>query len=82
MKHSVEETLRLGWMVRILDPYGPGRSLRFAEANRREMAEHKAGALIQSTRDRLVVAAVEQALSLPERTSFHTAPPSCATPRR
>jgi tetratricopeptide (TPR) repeat protein len=71
LKRSVEETLRLGWMVPILDPYGPGRSLRFAEANHREMAEHSAGALIESARDRLVVAAVEQALSLPKRTSLH-----------
>ncbi len=71
LKRSVEETLRLGWMVPILDPYDSARSLRFAEVDRREMAEHNAGALIESARDRLVVAAVEQALSLPKRTSFH-----------
>jgi tetratricopeptide (TPR) repeat protein len=71
LKRSVEEAVRLAWMVPIFDPYGPGCSLRFAEADRREMAEHNAGALIGSSRDRLVVAAVEQALSPPKRTSFH-----------
>ncbi len=71
LKRSVEETLRLGWMVPILDPYRSSLSLRFAEVDRREMAEHNAGTLIESARERLVVAAVEQALSLPKRTSFH-----------
>lgn len=72
VNHSIDETLRLGWLAPIFDPYGPGRSLRFAEAAHREMAEHSATALNERSRDRLVVAAVEQALSLPERTSLYT----------
>jgi tetratricopeptide (TPR) repeat protein len=72
VKRSIDETLRLGWMAPIFDPYGPGRSLRFAEADHRQVAEHSATALNEKSRDRLVVAAVEQALSLPERTSLYT----------
>jgi tetratricopeptide (TPR) repeat protein len=68
---TVEDALRLGWLAAVADPYSDDRSLRFSEPLYAQTALRHANALIQSTRERLVLGAVKQALSLPQKASVY-----------
>ena len=71
MRHSIDEALQLGWLASVPDPYSNDRGIRFTERLFAEVAEGYSAALILRTRDQLVVAAVEEALALPRRASYH-----------
>lgn len=66
---AIAQTLALGWLAAIPDPYTDERRIRFSEPFLREVAESYTGELAESVRDRIIEIAVTCALVLPTRTS-------------
>jgi tetratricopeptide (TPR) repeat protein len=72
VRQTIDSALELGWLVSIPDPYSKDESMRFAEPLHGEVAGGYTSRLIDSTRQELISAAVDRALDLPARTSFHS----------
>jgi tetratricopeptide (TPR) repeat protein len=71
VRRTIDSALELGWLASIPDPYSEDQSMRFTEPLHGEVAGGYATQLIDSSREGLVDAAVDQALDLPTRTSYH-----------